>query len=143
MAETLVVEDVLRRIKELTSDLETMRAGISRQVFEPGKSLTSNRTLGVAAGSEIISQFQEAVDDLRHVLWLLAETAEFTSKADSASQSKLLRRATEILCALSLHPPLPKLDSAPCADSFVARLLQLMEVPADPKTEAGSSTGEI
>ena len=40
MAESLAVDDVLRRMQELTSDLKTLHAGISNQVFEPGKSLT-------------------------------------------------------------------------------------------------------
>lgn len=72
MAETLGVEDVLRRMQELTSDLKTLHTGISNQVFEPGKSLSRNKMLGVAAGSEIILRFQEAVDNLRHALWLYA-----------------------------------------------------------------------
>lgn len=134
MRETLVVDEVLRRIRELTSDLEAMHAGISKQVFEPGKSLSSNRTLGVAAGSEIIPRLQEALDNLRHVLWLYVETAGFSSQTDPSSQGKLLQRATEILCALSLHPPLPRLDEAPCGNSFVARLLQLMEITASQQT---------
>ena len=142
MAETLAVDDVLRRMQELTSDLKTLHAGISNQVFEPGKSLGSNKALGAAAGSEVIFRFQEAVDNLRHALWLYAETAEFTARGDPASQSKLLQRATEILCALSLHPPLPKLDEAPCGNSFVARLLQLMETTAEQKKETESSPPE-
>ncbi|HEY6971058.1 MAG TPA: hypothetical protein VJA94_17740 [Candidatus Angelobacter sp.] len=139
MAETLGVEDVLRRMQELTSDLKTLHTGISNQVFEPGKSLSSNKMLGAAAGSEIILRFQEAVDNLRHALWLYAETAEFTARGDAASQSRLLHRATEILCALSLHPPLPKLNEAPCGNSFVARLLQLMETTVEQKNEEESS----
>jgi len=129
MAETLLVEDVLRRMKEVTGDLEAIRAGISGQVFQPGKQFA-----GIDAGREIIAHFQEALDNLRHVLWLYAETAEFSAGNASPSQSKLLERATEILCALSLHPPLPKPVPTPCGNSFVTRLLQLME-GAGPKSE--------
>jgi len=134
MAETLLVEDVLRRIKELTGDLEAIRAGISGQVFQPGKSVNCNQFPGANAGREIIAQFQEALDNLRHAVWLYAETMELSASSAPPSQSKLLERATEMLCALSLHPPLPKPLATPCGDSFVTRLLQLMEGPG-PKSE--------
>jgi len=135
MAGTLPVEEVLRKIRELTSDLESLRDGMLKEVFQPGKSLTYNKFAGVKAGSDLIFEFRRALDDLRHVMWLYAETAEFTAHGGPASQSKLLERATDILCALSLHPPLPKRDPSLEDASFVGRLLQFMEGPGSQISE--------
>ena|SRR5215831_2441836 len=129
------VEEVLRKIRELTSDLESMREGISKEVFQPGKSLSCNKFAGATASSDLIFEFRRALDDLRHIVWLYAETAEFTAHGGPASQSKLMERATDILCALSLHPPLPKRDSSLEDASFVGRLLQFMEGPGSQISE--------
>src|SRR5215469_16665537 len=110
MTETLVLQDVLRRIKQLTSDLETMRAGFSRQVFQPEKSLNSASFFEAPDSADAILKFQEALDDLQHAVWLCAEIRS-EQTPNGSSRSKLLGRATEILCALSLHPPVPRPDS--------------------------------
>jgi hypothetical protein len=136
MAETLVVEDVLRRMQELTDDLQTIRASIYKHIFQPGKALSVEKVLIVSSNSEIIAEFHKTLDDLRHVMWLCVQTAALTARGDAAAQSKLLERATQILCTLSLHPPLPRPDPAVVKASFVGRLLQLIEAPMNPGSEA-------
>ena len=135
MSETFVLQDVLKRIKQLTADLETMSAGFSRRVFQPEKSSNSVSVFEVPDSAEAILKFQEALDDLRHAIWLYAEIRSDQAPGGISSRSKLLGRATEILCALSLHPPLPKPDSAH-SGSFVERVLRLMESSPASEIEA-------
>ncbi|HLJ30309.1 MAG TPA: hypothetical protein VKY85_26630 [Candidatus Angelobacter sp.] len=132
MEKTLQVEEVLHRVQQLTLDLKLVRGEICSHVFsatEPhGPSLFST-----AAGSpEIMSQFKAAIDDLRHVVWLYLEAVGNRSTFDVDSQRRLLARATEIVYALSVRPPLPKPNSA-SERSFLERLLHLIENRTDLK----------
>lgn len=133
MAKTLVVEDVLGQIQEVTSQLTQVRAEICNHVFpaqEPsGLSLFSN-----ADGSvEVMTQFKAALDDVRHLVWLYLEAVAARPALEADSQRKLLARANEILGALSQRPPLP-LPRAASERSFLDRLLQLIEDRVDPKS---------
>lgn len=132
MSKRLVVDDVLNTIRELTGHLKTIREEISEAVFQQESPLAGNILLEVGNGAETISQFRAAIDDLRHTLWLYVETAQGRKENHSETQRKLLARATEILCALSLHPPLPQTYVDPMGGSFVERLLQFMEIWAQP-----------
>lgn len=132
MSKRLVVDDVLNTIRELTGHLKTIREEISEAVFHQESPLAGNILLEVGNGAETISQFRAAIDDLRHTLWLYVETAQGRKENHSETQRKLLARATEILCALSLHPPLPQAYVDPMGGSFVERLLQFMELWVQP-----------
>ncbi|HEY6253074.1 MAG TPA: hypothetical protein VI685_24200, partial [Candidatus Angelobacter sp.] len=130
MAEILVVEDVLKRIKQLTGDLEKIRQGYSNRIGPLETSLSANNFFE-AQSTQVIAELDAAVDDLQHVVWLYTETASSRGMRDAVSPSKLLSRATEILCALSARPPLPKPDADTSGSSFVERLIKLMEGPSD------------
>ena len=132
MSKTLVVEDVLRTIRELTEKLKTIREEVSAAVMQQESSLEGNIFLDVGDSAETISRFRGAIDDLRHTLWLYVETTQNRKGNDPERQRKLLARATEILCALSVHPPLPQAHADPMEGSFVERLLQFMEVWIQP-----------
>ena len=127
MSKTLVVENVLQTIRELTENLKTIREEISAAVMQES-SLEGSIFLEVGNSAETISRFRAAIDDLRHTLWLYVETTQTRKANDPERQRKLLARATEILCALSVHPPLPQTYADPMEGSFVERLLQFMEV---------------
>ena len=133
MAETLVVEEVLERIKQLIGDLEKIRKGYSSKVGPLETSLSANNLLEVG-NTQAIAELDAAVDDLQHVVWLYTETANARGIRDAPSASKLLSRATEILSALSKRPPLPKADAGTNQASFVERLIRLV----DAAPEAGS-----
>lgn len=126
MAETLVVEEVLKRIKQLIGDLEKIRKGYSNKIGPLETSLSANNLLG-AGNTQAIAELDAAVDDLQHVVWLYTETANARGLRDAPSASKLLSRATEILCTLSTRPPLPKADVGTNEASFVERLIRLMD----------------
>jgi hypothetical protein len=132
VSKRLVVEDVLTTIRELTDHLKAIREEISAAVLEQEASSLSNIFLEVKDGAETISRFRTAIDDLRHTLWLYVETAQSRKAGGSEIQHKLLARATEILCALSVTPPLPQTYTDPMGGSFVERLLQFMEVWIEP-----------
>jgi hypothetical protein len=122
----------LSRIRQLTGDLKTIREEISKEVFRPDSS-SGNIFLEVKDSTETINQFKSAIDDLRHIVWLYIETVPNRKISNPDMQRRLVARATEILCALSLHPPLPQTDIDPTERSFVERLLQFMESWIDPK----------
>lgn len=132
MSKRLVVEDVLTTIRELTEHLKTIRGEIAEAVFQRDSPLAGNILLEAGNGAETISRFRAAIDDLRHTLWLYVEAAQGHKENSSEMQRKLLARATEILCALSLHPPVPQANVDPNEGSFVERLLQFMEIWAQP-----------
>lgn len=132
MSKRLVVEDVLNTIRGLTEHLKTIRGEIAEAVFQQDSPLAGNILLEADNGAETISQFRAAIDDLRHTLWLYVEAVQGRKENSSERQRKLLARATEILCALSLHPPTPQANVDPNEGSFVERLLQFMEIWAQP-----------
>lgn len=139
MAETLVVEEVLKRIKQLTGDLEKIRKGYSNKIGPLETSLSANNTFE-AENAQAIAELDAAIDDLQHAVWLYTETANSRGVRDTPSASKLLSRATEILCALSKRPPLPKVETGANGVSFVERLIKLMEITpeATPQPDPGS-----
>jgi len=137
MAETLVVEEVLERIKQLTSDLEKIRKGYSNKIGPVDKSLSANSLFEVK-NSQLIAELDAAIDDLQHVVWLYTETANARGALNAPSSSKLLSRATDILSALSARPPLPKGEPGANGASFVERLIKLMEGPPDSVTQPDS-----
>lgn len=130
MAQTLVVEDLLKRIRQLTGDLEKIRQGYSSRIGTPEPSPSVNNLLEIRS-TQALEELDEAIDDLQHVVWLYSETASVRGPRNGPSSSKLLARATDILCALSTHPPLPRQEPNANTASFVERLLRLMEAPAD------------
>lgn len=132
MSKRLVIEDVLKTIRELTEHLNTIREEISGAVFQHELPLAGNILLEAGDGAETITQFRAAIDDLRHTLWLYVEAAQGRTTNNPEAQRKLLTRATEILCALSLHAPIPQTYVDPMEGSFVERLLQFMEIWAQP-----------
>lgn len=127
MSKRLVVEDVLQTIRVLTENLKTIREEISAAVMQES-SLEGSIFLEFGNSAETISRFRAAIDDLRHTLWLYVETTQSRRGSDPERERKLLDRATEILCALSIYPPLPRTYADPMEGSFVERLLQFMEV---------------
>lgn len=132
MSKRLVIEDVLRTIRELTEHLKTIREEISGVAFQQESPLAGNILLEAGNGAETITQFRAVIDDLRHTLWLYVETAQGRKTNNPEVQRKLLARATETLCALSLHSPIPRTYVDPTEGSFVERLLQFMEISAQP-----------
>lgn len=132
MAGTLVIEDVLNRIEQLTGELQQIRGEICQHVFpakEPGGvSLFS----GVPNSEETMAQFKAAIDDVRHLVWLYLEALS-SPTAGADPQRRLLARATEILGALSQRPPLPLPSSTTADRSLLDRLVQLIEDRVDPK----------
>lgn len=131
MSKRLEVEDVLQAIRGLTENLKTIREEISAAVMQES-SLEGSIFLESGNSAETISRFRAAIDDLRHTLWLYVETTQTRKENDPERQRKLLARATEILCALSTHPPLPQTCADPMEGSFVERLLHFMEVWIQP-----------
>jgi hypothetical protein len=132
-ADRLSVEEVLTRIRTLTGDLKVIREEISKEVFRPDPGLGRNIFLEAADSGQTIQEFRAAIDDLRHIVWLYIESAPNRTTHDPDVQRKLVARATEILCALSLNPPLPQPDIDPMERSFVERLMRFMESWIDPK----------
>lgn len=129
MGETLFVEDLLKRIKQLTGDLEKIRQGYSGRTGPSETSLNANRMVEVG-NAQAIAELDDAIDDLHHAAWLYTETASARGQRNAPSPSKLLSRATDILCALSTRPPMPRQE--PHNASFVERLIKLMEISPDP-----------
>jgi len=129
-----VVENVLQTIRELTENLKTIRGEISAAVMQES-SLEGSIFLEAGDSAETISRFRAAIDNLRHTLWLYVETTQNRKGDDPERQRKLLARATEILCALSVHPPVPQAYADPMEGSFVERLLQFMEVWIQPPVQ--------
>src|SRR5579863_2887132 len=134
MGRSLVVEDVLSRIEQLTLELKQIRGEICQHVFpaeEPG-----GLSLFSSAGSSIetMTQFKAAIDDVRHLVWLYLEAVSHRATVGADPQRRLLARATEILGALSQRPPLPLPSSTPSERSLLDRLVQLIEDRVDPKT---------
>lgn len=141
MGRSLVVEDVLSRIEQLTLELKQIRGEICQHVFpaeEPG-----GLSLFSSTGSSIetMTQFKAAVDDVRHLVWLYLEAVAHRPAAGADPQRKLLARATEILGALSQRPPLPLPSSSPAERSLLDRLVQLIEDRVDPKTMSRPAIG--
>ena len=130
MPQTLVVEDLLQRIRQLTGDLEKIRQSYATTIGTPEMALRANSVLGVGSTQALV-ELDEAIDDLQHVVWLYVETANSRGPRNAPSSSKLLSRASDILYALSTHPPLPRQESNPNTASFVERLIKLMEGPHD------------
>ena len=131
MAETLAVEDLLKRIRQLTGDLEKIRQGSFSRIGPPETSLNANKLFEVG-NAQAIAEVDDAIDDLQHTVWLYTETASTRGQRNTPSPSKLLSRATDILCALSTHPPLPRQEPNANGASFVERLIKLMEITPDP-----------
>lgn len=129
MAETPFVEDLLNRIRQLTGDLEKIRQGYSARIGSLETSLNANKMLE-AGNAQVIAELDDAIGDLQHTVWLYTETAGARGQRNAPSPSKLLSRATDILCALSAHPPMPRQE--PNNASFVERLIKLMEISPDP-----------
>jgi hypothetical protein len=137
MAETLNVEDVLKRIKQLTDDLEKIRKGCVNKIGPLETSLSANDASEVESTQAV--ELHAAIDDLQHVLWLYQETANSQGFCSTASTTKLLSRATDILCALSTSPPLPRPDGGANGASFVERLIKLMDATPDPLAQPKSA----
>lgn len=133
MSKTLVVEDVLDRIQQITEELNLVRGEICNHVFtsqEPhGPNLFSTNSLSV----ELMTRFKGSLDDVRHLVWLYLEAVSECPIAVVDKQRRLLNRATEILGALSQRPPLPAPAAAPSERSLLDRLLQLIDNRIDPR----------
>ena len=129
MGETLFVEDLLNRIRQLTGDLEKIRQGYFSKSGPSEMPLNANKMFAVG-NVQVITELDDAIDDLHHAVWLYTETASARGQGNAPSPSKLLSRAMDILCALSTRPPMPRHE--PNNASFVERLIKLMEISPDP-----------
>lgn len=132
MGKTLIVEDVLSRVQQLSEELNQIRREICNHVFiaeEPdGPGLYSRSCNNV----DVMAQFKGALDDARHVVWLYLEAAAECPIAPVDRQRRLLARANEIVGALSQQPPLPTSDRPGSDRSLLDRLLQLIDNRIDP-----------
>ncbi|HEY6349414.1 MAG TPA: hypothetical protein VI636_08410 [Candidatus Angelobacter sp.] len=142
MVETLVVEEVLTRIKQLTGDLEKIRKGYASKIGPVEKSLSANNLFEIE-NSQTVAELDAAIDDLQHVVWLYTETATARGARHTPSPGKLLSRASDIVCALSARPPLPKAEPGASGASFVERLIKLMESPPDAVAKPDSAGRKI
>ena len=131
MAQTVAVEDLLKRIRQVTGDLEKIRQSYATTIGPPEMALCANSVLEVGSTQALV-ELDEAVDDLQYVVWLYTEMARARGPRNTPSSTKLLSRATDILCELSTHPPLPRQEHTENTASFVERLIKLMEAPPDP-----------
>lgn len=133
MGRTLMVDEVLRRIQQVTSDLREIRELICDHVFPADEPKGSSLFSAAGASTEVIGDFKATLDDVRHLVWLYLEAIAHQPATNGDSQRKLLARASEILGALSQRPPLPIPDLQPTDRSLVDRLLLLIENRIDPK----------
>lgn len=129
MGETVFVEDLLKRIRQLTGDLEKIRQGYFGRIGPPETSLNTNKKFEVG-NVQVIADLDDAIDDLQHAVWLYTETVSARGQRNAPSPTKLLSRAADILGALSTRPPMPRQE--PNNASFVERLIKLMEITPDP-----------
>lgn len=132
MGTTLMVDEVLYRVQQLTHEIEEVRGEICNHIF-PSEEPQNESLFSQAAAVEIMTQFKAAIDDIRHVVWLYLEAVEKRPTLEADPQRKLLVRATEILGALSQRPPLPMPYPAVGEHSLLDRLLVLIDSRIDPK----------
>jgi hypothetical protein len=140
MAETLMVEEVLHRMQQLTGDLKLIRAEICQHVFPAEEPNGSNLFSKGHSSVEVMAQFKAAIDDVRHVVWLYLEAVGNRPTIDADSQRRLLARAMEIVTALSARPPLPQPRSNGGERSLLERLLTLIENRSDLKPQGNGTT---
>jgi hypothetical protein len=127
VAKSLDIEDILARIKHLIRDLETVRNQTSSQLFSPEQRARHKEFLETPGSMEIIMQFKELLDDLRQIVWLHLEVVVAGSIGEPQTRDRLLQRAAEILCALSVHSALPKQHFAAATGSYLDRVMELVE----------------
>ncbi len=133
MGTTLMVEEVIERIQQLTGEIEQVREEICSHVF-PAQEPRGGNLFSQPGSLEAMAQFKAAIDDVRHVVWLYLEAVAHRPTSEEDPQRKLLVRATEILGALSHRPPLPAPHPPRGERSLLDRLLQLIDSRIDPKT---------
>lgn len=133
MVDPLDIEDIVARIKELARDLERVRDGASSQLFSPAQPALHQESLAAPGNMEIIAQFREVLDDLRQMMWLQFEVAAASKVGVPETCNKLLRRAAQILCALSIHPPPQKQHLEAVTVGYVDRVMELVESRMDTK----------
>lgn len=133
VVDPLDIEDIVARIKQLARDLEKFRDGASSQLFSPGQPALHQESLVAPGSMEIIAQFREVLDDLRQMMWLQFEVAAASKVSEPETRDKLLRRAAQILCALSVHPPPQKQHLEAVTVSYVDRLMDLVESQMETK----------
>jgi hypothetical protein len=131
MAKTLVVEDVLSRVQQLSEELNQIRREICNHVFTAEEPDDPSLYSGPSS-LEVMARFKGALDDARHVVWLYLEAVAECPIAPVDRQRRLLARANEIVGALSHRPPLPTPDRPISDRSLLDRLLQLIDNRIDP-----------
>lgn len=127
MVDPLDIEDIVARIKQLARDLEKIRDGASSQLFSPGQPALHQESLAAPGSMETIAQFKKVLDDLRQMMWLQFEVAAASKVSEPEARNKLLQRAAQILCALSVHEPPPKQHLEAVTVSYVDRVMELVE----------------
>lgn len=132
MAKTLMVEETLKRVQQLTEELRALRGAIRDHVFAVEETTASRRFNKSRECLETMAQFKAIIDDIRHDAWLYLEAVAEQPISGHDRQRRLLARATEILGAVSQRPPLPGLAPATGEGYFVDRLLHLID-RVDPK----------
>jgi hypothetical protein len=127
VVDPLDIEDIVVRIKQLVSDLEMVRDGTSGQLFSPEQRARHKDFFEAPGSMAIIAQFKEVLDDLRQMMWLHIEVAAARTVREPETRNKLLQRAAEILCALSVEHSRPKQQFKAVARSYVDRVMELVE----------------
>lgn len=119
------MKNILVRIQQITVELSAIQEEISRLILQPDAA-PENLFFEDADGTNIFAHFKEAVDALRHVLWLYIETMAGKSPDCPAFQGKHLLRATEMLRVLSQHSQVGA-ASASSSGSFIDQVHSIVD----------------
>ena len=109
----------------MTAELGMIQVEISRHILEP-EGAPDNLFFEDANGPSALSDFKEAVDALRHVLWLYIETMAGKSPNCPAFRGQHLLRATEMLRVLSQHTHVATAP-APLSGSFIEQVNSMVD----------------
>jgi len=130
---------MLQRIRVITEELQAIHAEIADHL-DPKTQSTKSPMFSEVDAMDFLTDFKGAIDEVRSALWLYIEELSKQPTENLSVKTTHLRRATEMLCALSQHQ-VSHAASFRQEGSFFDHLETVMEAHANdylPGTKPGS-----
>ncbi|HEX4605037.1 MAG TPA: hypothetical protein VH724_13645 [Candidatus Angelobacter sp.] len=115
---------VLRRIKNITGELEAIQTEMHGTLTGPASDNASARFFEDATAVQVLNDFKGELDQVRRLLWFYIQEAagKPLPALDSEQQAKHLQRVNELLRALAPKPSAPATVESRPSGSFFERL---------------------
>lgn len=129
---------MLQRIRVITEELQAIHAEIADHL-DPKTQGTQSPMFDEVDAMDFLTDFKGAIDEVRSALWLYIEELSKQPTENLTVKTTHLRRATEMLCALSQHQA-SNSTSLRAEGSFFDQLEMVMDAHANDYLP-GSKTG--